>query len=910
MLKPFIKKTEINPLSFKLHNYLLGSLLIAIVFSFIYLSNLLLFIEQKYWDFLVKFQTNQNLSEQIIVISADSEEWPIPEEKFLELVEKLETIHPAVVAYNFPIASKLTQRLAKTLTPSIYQSQSTPTDSLITPSSLFIDSKSALAITLADSDGVFRKQPLLFNTNSGPEPTFPLAILIALDQSKTKIILENNKIKLGDNTILLDKFFKLAIFFVGSAKSYSYFPISKILSGEITTDQLSGKILFIGPTKPTNARMFTTPTTSAQSLIPETEFLALATNTILNKKELKQFPDTLFIFLLFICLITSSFIFLKLTPLNGLILFTLISLLFTLSGFMVFSKFYYQIPVIHLNISLGFSLITITTLRISNLNSSIRTLLLYLRFHDRGTISLNEQQRGETINDDKWWETIADISSQYLTVQNQLFMEKPPNEKHLKFVCQRGINLSEVIEKRRDITRTPYKFVMDLRSPQVIERFFSDNRLALMVPLVYGTYLMGFWVLLIDKDINFYKRNEKIISLLSNEISTSLITKQQTKELRNNFLFDMFNLERLSLELNSLRELTERLLYERELLSSILDSEADAIAACNLLGKIFIYNTTLVKILDSAKITFNKNNFFETICLLSKFDSNKFRSDLTNIIQKSESTSFAVSISSEETNKFYNLTICSIAPPADSVNQSIRGFIFTLINIKEYKEFDEAKSKLISNITNTSQNFLTPIIGYSELLLESANISEDDKEMVSYVNEQAQKLAKLLYQTSSMADTDIVASQTKYAPINLISLIKEVLNDLYLLTSNNDIKIDFQYPQVIPAIICQRIDIRLSISTFLSFLIEHTSPNQSIFINLIEREKDIVIEMNTTTGGLPTKVIDGLLKNNPFNHAVSESGLLQAKQVFQAHNGLCQIESSLGSGIKIFATISKHMNYE
>ena len=105
----------------------------------------------------------------------------------------------------------------------------------------------------ADSDGIIRRAPLLFNYQNTIYPALALQAVLSFLSEKAELItpVYGNSVKLegirhGNVVIPTDESGQVFIPFVGRSYSFPYYSATDVLHGTIPKDALAGKILFVG----------------------------------------------------------------------------------------------------------------------------------------------------------------------------------------------------------------------------------------------------------------------------------------------------------------------------------------------------------------------------------------------------------------------------------------------------------------------------------------------------------------------------------------------------------------------------------------------------------------------------------------------------------------------------------------
>jgi len=114
-----------------------------------------------------------------------------------------------------------------------------------------------------DSDGILRSVPLLMKYRGGIYPSLSLAVLMkALNTNQLLLHRDSSSdsLRLGNRTIPLASGGRMWVNFRGRGKAFSYISAADILSGNISSDALTDKIVFLGTSAAGLKEFRSTPT--------------------------------------------------------------------------------------------------------------------------------------------------------------------------------------------------------------------------------------------------------------------------------------------------------------------------------------------------------------------------------------------------------------------------------------------------------------------------------------------------------------------------------------------------------------------------------------------------------------------------------------------------------------------------
>ncbi|WP_151703349.1 CHASE2 domain-containing protein [Nitrincola alkalilacustris] len=138
--------------------------------------------------------------------------------------------------------------------------------------------------TLPDKDGVIRHMPLLMEFNGMLYPSLALEMTrLALGVSRVNVLYEDIQVamvQLEGYQIPTDMYGRVRINFRGEARRYNYISASEVLNQSVSSEDLAGKIAFIGTSA---AGLYDLRSTPLDSVFPGVEVHATVLDNLLNQ---------------------------------------------------------------------------------------------------------------------------------------------------------------------------------------------------------------------------------------------------------------------------------------------------------------------------------------------------------------------------------------------------------------------------------------------------------------------------------------------------------------------------------------------------------------------------------------------------------------------------------------------------
>jgi len=217
--------------------------------------------------------------------------------------------------------------------------------------------------------------------------------------------------------------------------------------------------------------------------------------------------------------------------------------------------------------------------------------------------------------------------------------------------------------------------------------------------------------------------------------------------------------------------------------------------------------------------------------------------------------------------------------------------------LKYTEELNNLKDDFLTLLTHESKTPLNVILGYSELLSMSSNLSDDEKEFAEAIVEAAQQL-----HTSSSKTLFLCKLKSKYQLVLHQGSLEEIINELIRKYSDNTKNISFKYDcglakfMMIDAPIISK-----SISYIIDNAIKHSKENDIITISIETEDPYVTLSIKDEGPGISDEhkeMIFGEFNNADIDHHSQGLGisLAIARRVATLHGGNLTVEDNSPTG--------------
>lgn len=221
---------------------------------------------------------------------------------------------------------------------------------------------------------------------------------------------------------------------------------------------------------------------------------------------------------------------------------------------------------------------------------------------------------------------------------------------------------------------------------------------------------------------------------------------------------------------------------------------------------------------------------------------------------------------------------------------------------------EELKSTLLDAIAHEFKTPLTSIkAAASALLLDVSHSAEQQRELATVVNEEADHLAWLVTEAIQMARIEAgeIQLNKKLCPVEVV--LSSVRKHLRTLTEYRTLEV--QVDPHLPQIEADTELLELAIRQVVDNALKYSPPKSSVSIRATASENGIVITVRDQGTGIPEvdqpHVFEKFYRGSNIRSKLAGTGmgLAVARQILRAHGGEIQIGSSSGKGTELIVSL-------
>ncbi len=450
---------------------------------------------------------------------------------------------------------------------------------------------------------------------------------------------------------------------------------------------------------------------------------------------------------------------------------------------------------------------------------------------------------------------------------------------------------------------------------QTAENETGAARVAL--PLNYETVTVG--VLFIKINQNFEREDQSLLEAFSDQLARNF----QRKTLRERLLpheswWSLFSSSSAENRLDMI-SLIQGVIKEQTFSAQASSYLKEAHAIAYLDGTLAYLNRQMRHL---AELDPHEVNQIDLFGLLERFKTDVFNEPplaIRRVLQTGDT--FQGELFYPEKNKTLDMQITLVKVPLDAAsihetNVAVKPacFLITFRDVSAVKENEKLRSDMASLMSHELRTPVTSISGFAELLLADDTISEDNREFLAIISNEAQRLSKMLSTFLSVSNLEQADKQEfSKSPVKLDTVVREVVGDLQDTAKRKRIRLIEQSNSHLPPVAADKGLITRAVSHLIDNAIRYSPERTSVIISTILESDFLRVVVEDRGYGIASSDQEKIWQKfyrvaRDGQDKEEEStglGLSLVKEIIEQHGGAVEVQSEIGTGSKFSFTLPR-----
>lgn len=346
--------------------------------------------------------------------------------------------------------------------------------------------------------------------------------------------------------------------------------------------------------------------------------------------------------------------------------------------------------------------------------------------------------------------------------------------------------------------------------------------------------------------------------------------------------------------------------HEKEHLTSVLGSMADAVITFDADGRVILTNPQGEKIIrEWNQIQWSE----EAPVLISEQEANASISTIPEPLKPLFES--VISEAKELTSKLHvKSEVWSVVMAPLYSHDIVRGVVAVMRDVTEEFRLDKLRKDFVANVSHELRTPLSMMQGYSEALIDDIAATPDErKELAQVIHDESLRMGRLVRDLLDLAKMETGNIELHIRDLDVAAFLKRIHRKFAGVSKERGIVMTCTLPDK-PLLLCQADEDRLEqvLTNLLDNALRHTPAGAQIGISASEErykgQHAILIEVSDQGYGIPAEDIPYIFErfykaDKARTRGVNGGtglGLAIVKNIIEAHQGTVQVKSQAGQG--------------
>ena len=373
------------------------------------------------------------------------------------------------------------------------------------------------------------------------------------------------------------------------------------------------------------------------------------------------------------------------------------------------------------------------------------------------------------------------------------------------------------------------------------------------------------------------------------------------------FLADNFLPRGLEWKAATLGNLSRDLIARSLFVDRALRSLDEGLLIADADGRIVFANQSAAKILDLPERKLAGKNLFSTISEADKsavISQSWMDETLADLLAEQKTVEREIVISSCASEQYYILRLSAVIFSENSFQNETLGYVASLSDVSQHRELQKTKNDVIALVTHELRTPLTAIQGMSELLTEHEIEPASQNKMLSTINTESKRLARMVNEYLDITRLESGAQKARFAPVDAEAVVEQTLLLLEPLTAKRGIKIVRRYEATQPSINADAELLARAVTNIVANAIKYSPDKTTITIQTSDDNEELKIIVRDEGYGISAEQLPRIFEKFyrvPQKRAGAETagtglGLALTEEIIELHGGRIMAQSKLNKG--------------
>jgi signal transduction histidine kinase/CHASE2 domain-containing sensor protein len=255
--------------------------------------------------------------------------------------------------------------------------------------------------------------------------------------------------------------------------------------------------------------------------------------------------------------------------------------------------------------------------------------------------------------------------------------------------------------------------------------------------------------------------------------------------------------------------------------------------------------------------------------------------------------------------RYYILRLSAVVANENGFSETL-GIVAALSDVSQHRELEKTKNDVIALVTHELRTPLTAIQGLSELLTEHEIEPASQSKMLTTINSEAKRLARMVNEYLDITRLESGAQKARFAPVNVDNLVEQTLLLLEPLAAKRGIKFVRRFENIQTNINADAELLARAMTNIVANAIKYSPDKTSITIETRSSDKFLEISVRDEGFGISAEQLPRIFekfyrvppRKQSSEVAGTGLGLALTQEIIELHGGRISVESELNKGSK------------
>jgi two-component system phosphate regulon sensor histidine kinase PhoR len=350
------------------------------------------------------------------------------------------------------------------------------------------------------------------------------------------------------------------------------------------------------------------------------------------------------------------------------------------------------------------------------------------------------------------------------------------------------------------------------------------------------------------------------------------------------------------------RERTEQLAEEKELLAVTLASMSDGVIVVDSEKRIILFNKVAENLTKWKSQEVQQKPVDQILRVIDEKTQNPVESPIDKVLASGqiEGGTERDALVSRDASR---CPISATAAPISKNDGTIIGVVMVLRDVSREREIDRMKRQFISSVSHELRTPITAIKAYAATILRDENMPEQTRrEFLNVIDEESDLLKNLIEDLLEVSRIESGKVKFSREPVDITPVIDQVISAVQHLADKKNIRLRTNIGDALGQLQGDVGKIQSMVMNLVQNAIKFTPEKGRVSVSVQRHAQELVVRVSDTGMGIPKealpKIFDRFYRVHRPDKPTKGTGLGLAivKEIVDMHAGRIEVESKVGQG--------------